>query len=481
MTPGTYIIAFFYRTIGGNWTIIPKGAYDNAVYVDVQGPDNDIRLYDSIQITPNPVVQNKSATMYLDVANFGTTSFLGTVSVDLHELDGTWIKTIDDYEITGTGLCSMCHFTNGLTFGTTGLNDSAGSYLLVAWDQPSGGDWEIVGSGQYSNPITFRLVEPAILADPYESNNTENTCYTLTVTFSGNNAKVLTTGSNIHVGNDYDFYKINLPSGFNYTVTARVHDEQNSGDGKTYTCDVLFACNSTGSWTSTYTDIMPTNLQVNNGGIVKFYVSPYFLGKTGTYLFEINITKSNVSAISITAPVADDDWKMGTIQTITYTDNITDNVAIELFKGSVAVLMINSSTPSSGFYNWTIPTGLTPDVNYRIKVTSTSESSVYDYSGFFTISQQSTGINKQDQAFSPKIQLYPSPADKYITVNNQGGDIQFTEAVVFNSLGERVYAAQAVLWKSLHRIDVSTLPNGVYYMHLLAEEGKVVKQFVISR
>ena len=35
----------------------------------------------------------------------------------------------------------------------------------------------------------------------------------LPVTFSSNTADVSTPGSNCHVGNDYDYYKIDLPVG----------------------------------------------------------------------------------------------------------------------------------------------------------------------------------------------------------------------------------------------------------------------------
>src|SRR5690606_33429636 len=46
------------------------------------------------------------------------------------------------------------------------------------------------------------------------------------------------------------------------------------------------------SWSDTYDDVMPGNISVSNGGMVYFHVAPYFAGETGTYLLDMNITRS---------------------------------------------------------------------------------------------------------------------------------------------------------------------------------------------
>jgi hypothetical protein len=133
----------------------------------------------------------------------------------------------------------------------------------------------------------------------YEVNNTANTAYPLNVNFSGNTASVATPGSNMHVGNDYDYYKINLPSGENYTITARVHDSYNSGNGQNYSNDVQFSYIVNGNTSSeSYDDVMPGNINVPNGGTVVFFVSPYFTGSTGTYLLDLKISKTGTSGIA---------------------------------------------------------------------------------------------------------------------------------------------------------------------------------------
>jgi DNA-binding XRE family transcriptional regulator len=96
-----------------------------------------------------------------------------------------------------------------------------------------------------------------------------------------------------------DFYKIVLPAGYKYTVTPRLHDSYNSGNGQTYTVDALFSysLNNTNLWSETYDDVMTSPISMENGGTLYFKVAPYFSGNTGTYLLSVNVTRTTISAI----------------------------------------------------------------------------------------------------------------------------------------------------------------------------------------
>lgn len=79
--------------------------------------------------------------------------------------------------------------------------------------------------------------------------------------------------------------------GYDYTLTVRVHDSYNSGNGQSYTNDVLWSYKPGAYWSSAYDDVMYGDIKVYNGGVVKFLVSLYFLGETGTYLLDIQIVR----------------------------------------------------------------------------------------------------------------------------------------------------------------------------------------------
>ncbi|MFX0063848.1 MAG: Ser-Thr-rich GPI-anchored membrane family protein, partial [Candidatus Hermodarchaeota archaeon] len=91
-------------------------------------------------------------------------------------------------------------------------------------------------------------------------------------------------------------------------------------------------------------------------------------------------------AIEVTSPTSSSTWTKGTEYIITWTHNGTfTNVKIELYKSSSLELTLTSSTSNNGNYPWTVNTCLTAGTIYQIKVTSTSDSEVYDYSDNFVI------------------------------------------------------------------------------------------------
>ena len=288
-TPGVYTIGIYFRPTGGNWSIIGSGSYSNYISINVISQPNDMKLYSNITVSTNPIYVNQAFTATTDIANYGSTDFSGSVSLDLHSLDGTWIQTIQEY--SGQTLAAG-FFLDNITFSCSGLNVAPGTYYLFAWDMPDGGSWEIVSADYYTNPVTITVATPPISPDVYEANNTEATAYNLSLSFSGNTATRNTNGSNIHNSGDLDYYQLNLATGYNYTITARVHDSYNSGNGNTYTGDMMFSYKYNSVWSDNYDDIMPSSITISNGGIVIFNVAPYFAGETGTYLLDMSITRT---------------------------------------------------------------------------------------------------------------------------------------------------------------------------------------------
>src|SRR4030066_1715389 len=96
--------------------------------------------------------------------------------------------------------------------------------------------------------------------------------------------------------------------------------------------------------------------------------------------------------ITVTFPNGGETWTGGTTQTIrwNYTGDPGYYLKIELLKGSSVVSTITSyaskGSNGAGSYNWTIPSAQASGNDYRIRVTSTSSSSITDTSnGDFTI------------------------------------------------------------------------------------------------
>jgi len=82
--------------------------------------------------------------------------------------------------------------------------------------------------------------------------------------------------------------------------------------------------------------------------------------------------------ITITSPNGGESWQLGSTYNITWNDNIADNVKLELYKDGTYDSTISSSTPSDGSESWTVPTTLASGSDYQLRITSLSDSSVYD-------------------------------------------------------------------------------------------------------
>ncbi len=115
-----------------------------------------------------------------------------------------------------------------------------------------------------------------------------------------------------------------------------------------------------------------------------------------------------VSSITVTAPNGGESWAAGTTQTIrwTYAGSPGIYVKIELFKSSILYMTIAASAAigsgGSGSYSWPIPSGQAPGSDYRIRVTSASDSQYIDLSNsYFTIAAPPAPVTISIRVSSP--------------------------------------------------------------------------------
>jgi hypothetical protein len=288
--PGNYYAVILAKPLGGTWEVINNGNFANFVPVTVT-TENNIVMYKPFSINPKVITENKSVSVNFDVLNEGS-DFTGTFSLDLHTAEGAWIKTIG--ELTNESLKNNYHYTNGLTFNSNNaFGVPAGTYQLVAWSKPVGGEWDMVkSSGQNYNPVTIIISKPEMIADQFESNNSKVTATRIPYS-SQQEYSYSTAYTSIHNTADIDYYKIDLPAGSSYFIDARTQDSYENSNSRTYTLDVMWNY-SVGNLTSDSYDDVNTDgsIVVEGGQTIYFAVYPFFQGKTGTYDFEIQISKS---------------------------------------------------------------------------------------------------------------------------------------------------------------------------------------------
>ncbi|MBS9770267.1 MAG: VCBS repeat-containing protein, partial [Trichodesmium erythraeum GBRTRLIN201] len=99
-----------------------------------------------------------------------------------------------------------------------------------------------------------------------------------------------------------------------------------------------------------------------------------------------NFTIKPEDFITVSSPDGGNTLELGKTYTINWSDNIDENVKLELYKAGSFFGTISSSTASNGSYSWAVPTSLTTGNDYQVKITSISDSSLSDFSNSnFTI------------------------------------------------------------------------------------------------
>jgi hypothetical protein len=100
--------------------------------------------------------------------------------------------------------------------------------------------------------------------------------------------------------------------------------------------------------------------------------------------------------VTVTSPNGGEQWLDTDDQLITWTDNLTGNVEIQLFKNDVFHSSITTSTPSDGEYTWNIPGNTPSGDDYKVKILSADDGNIFDMSdGSFEI------INNEITVISP--------------------------------------------------------------------------------
>jgi len=102
-------------------------------------------------------------------------------------------------------------------------------------------------------------------------------------------------------------------------------------------------------------------------------------------------TYTRQEPIIVSSPNGGEDWQQATSQVITWFDTISEDVIIELYLNDSYYSTIAYSTPSDESYSWTIPFDQPVSDFYKIKISSTVDSSaIHNYSdNYFTISAPS--------------------------------------------------------------------------------------------
>lgn len=147
------------------------------------------------------------------------------------------------------------------------------------------------------------------------------------------------------------------------------------------------------------TDAEFTALAVDESGLATTRRALGTLTPEATYYWRVRTTNAGGTGawstrsfravgpmVQVTVPNGGESWKKGLSYFIQWKDNLSENVAIELYKGESFVKTIAAKAPSIGAYAWEVSLNLEPGSDYSIRIKSATDETVRDPSdGTFSI------------------------------------------------------------------------------------------------
>ena len=294
--PGAYYVQILARPTGGDWAFVAdNGSYHNIASFNILNNTKGVVLYDSITPTTQSFTQGSKAGVSLNIQNTSANTFYGKYTVALYNLNGTLAQTIGSYSET-QGLLPGASYATPFAFSIDTLKLNPGTYLIVVTDSAfTGTTNEYTGAGSYLNPVRINVLPAALLPDIYEPNNTLAKAYLLPLNFINDTAQASTPGANITASNLKDYFYIQLPAGYNYSIHVQLENANYSSIDSVYSLDALFAysTNAGSTWTTDKTNVR--TISAVGPKTIYFRVAPSlstYSGQIGTYMLGLTIIRS---------------------------------------------------------------------------------------------------------------------------------------------------------------------------------------------
>lgn len=146
--------------------------------------------------------------------------------------------------------------------------------------------------------------------------------------------------------------------------------------------------------------------------------------------------------ITVTYPNGGERFEHNELVTLRWSDNISGDVAIDLYQGGTFHSSIASSVPSSGSYEWSIPYDLELSNEYSIRITCSDDNTLFDESNNTFTVVPGTDVLELSKEQKKEVMLYPIPVtagEQLLTFRNSLSSVKEVQLAVFDQLGNKLY------------------------------------------
>jgi len=173
--------------------------------------------------------------------------------------------------------------------------------------------------------------------------------------------------------------------------------------------------------------------------------------------------------ITLIQPNGGDSWPLGSAHLISWTANFADAVKVDLVAADTVYSILASSVVGNS-YSWTISDTVTLGANYKVKVTSTVDTAVWD---------------KSDNTFSIvaalKIATYPNPTSNFVTVRVDDKSNLTYVVTLYNRYGDRMLAGSLnTSFSKELRLSTLNIPNGIYFISVTGGPERIAKMIIVQ-
>jgi len=297
LLPGRYYISVFYKLDGFEGVALDIGNKNNYIEINFQYAQfNDkLLIKEPINFSDNKIIKNAPFNVSAKIINDGLLSFSGKIGIGI--FNNNEIQQIIDEQ---TIIIPALPYNNEkiINFYSQGINVKSGYYLFCIYKRTTEGEVFVLDSIQYSSK-NISVISPP---DPYESNDIVNDAFIFNLLeSSSNNYHLTTTNANIMSIDDFDYYKIILPSGYKFCLNTSVYDSNHQTSNNDLTCDVVCRIYYNSQWHNQFDKISSDTL-ISNGSPIYFLIESKDGFQSGSYILDINIEKLSGVNYSVTVP-----------------------------------------------------------------------------------------------------------------------------------------------------------------------------------